>query len=243
MLHPACAPVAAACGHRDRPRVGRKTPVRPPEFRTQTFAGALSSGFCRHLVVKPPHGCQHGIGRRRGEAEVDGRNPQSAHGAQILGDFRGAAGKQMFFAVVGLGGYLGAVAMDPIGERDARRIASGVLDELAQPFDRGCGSVHSARNACRYSSVTLPRSANGGAPSASNSSSSQPAPTPTMTRPPDITSMVDRIFAASTAGRCGTTITDVRNRMREVLAARYAMAESCSWRSPRDPLGNSPVSE
>jgi hypothetical protein len=59
-----------------------------------------------------------------------------------------------------------------------------------------------------------------GAPIATNSSSSQPAPTPTMSRPPDITSMVARIFAVSTAGRCGTTITEVRNFSLEVLAAR-----------------------
>ena len=61
-----------------------------------------------------------------------------------------------------------------------------------------------------------------------------------MTQPPDITSMVESNFAVSTAGRCGT-ITEVRNRMREVLAARWAMA--ASWRSLRRPLGNSPVSE
>jgi hypothetical protein len=45
--------------------------------------------------------------------------------------------------------------------------------------------------------------------------------------------MVESNFAVSTAGRCSTTITEVRNRMREVLTARWAMAASCSWRARR----------
>ena len=89
-----------------------------------------------------------------------------------------------------------------------------------RPSNRGLSFVHSSRNAIRYSSVAAPRTANGGAPIAANSSSSQPAPTPTMSRPPDITSMVASIFAVSTAGRCGATITEVRNFSLEVLAAR-----------------------
>jgi fermentation-respiration switch protein FrsA (DUF1100 family) len=68
-----------------------------------------------------------------------------------------------------------------------------------------------------YPGVAAPRSANGGAPIATNSSSSQPAPTPTMSRPPDITSMVASIFAVSTAGRCGATITEVRNFAGDLL--------------------------
>src|SRR5262245_41491492 len=69
-----------------------------------------------------------------------------------------------------------------------------------RPSNRGLSFVHSSRNAIRYSSVAVPRSANGGAPIATNSSSSQPAPTPTMSRPPDITSMVARIFAREHGG-------------------------------------------
>ena len=38
-------------------------------------------------------------------------------------------------------------------------------------------------------------------------------------RPPDRTSMVASILAASTAGRCGTTMTASTRRIREVLAA------------------------
>src|SRR5206468_3821282 len=61
-----------------------------------------------------------------------------------------------FFAVVGLGGYLGAVAMDPIGERDARRIASGVLDELAQPFDRGAVARQGVERMLRIGADRVP---------------------------------------------------------------------------------------
>jgi len=62
----------------------------------------------------------------------------------------------------------------------------------------------------QYSSVTVPRGIEGpGASMASNSSRIQPAPTPSVSRPPDRTSMVERILAVSTAGRCGTTMTEV----------------------------------
>src|SRR6516164_757762 len=43
-----------------------------------------------------------------------------------------------------------------------------------RPSNRGLSFVHSSRNAIRYSSVAVPRSANGGASIATNSSSSQP---------------------------------------------------------------------
>jgi hypothetical protein len=65
---------------------------------------------------------------------------------------------------------------------------------------------------------------------------------PTISRPPDNTSMVESILAVRTAGRCGTTITEVRNLSFDVLAARYVTAVSCSWRSPREAGGNSPLS-
>ena len=81
-----------------------------------------------------------------------------------------------------------------------------------------------------YSSVTAPRSGNGVVTTASNSVFSQPAPMPTMSRPPDSTSSVASILAASTAGRCGTTSTAATRRMREVFAAIQAMPVSCSWR-------------
>ena len=52
-----------------------------------------------------------------------------------------------------------------------------------------------------YSSVTAPRSANGGAASASNSSGHHPTPTPTISRPPDIASIVASCFAVTTGLR------------------------------------------
>ena len=82
-----------------------------------------------------------------------------------------------------------------------------------------------------YSSVTAPRSSNGVVTTASNSVFSQPAPMPTTSRPPDSTSSVASILAASTAGRCGTTSTAATRRMREVLAAIQVMPTICSCRS------------
>ena len=67
--------------------------------------------------------------------------------------------------------------------------------------------------------MTAPRSSNGSVPIASNSSRHQPAPMPQVSRPSDSTSIVARIFAVSTAGRCGTTMTEVTSRSFEVLAA------------------------
>ena len=67
--------------------------------------------------------------------------------------------------------------------------------------------------------MTAPRSAKGVVTTASNSDCSQPAPMPTVSRPPESTSMVASILAASTAGRCGTTSTASTSRMRSVLAA------------------------
>ena len=92
-----------------------------------------------------------------------------------------------------------------------------------------------------YSSVTLPRSAKGGAPIASNSSFIQPAPMPRVTRPPDSTSIVASCLAASTAGRCGMTMTEVTSRSLLVRAATNASSISCSLRSPLPWLLNSPV--
>ena len=76
--------------------------------------------------------------------------------------------------------------------------------------------------ASRYSSVARPRSAKGGAPSASNSSFSQPTPQPTISRPLESTSIVASILAVSTGWRCGTTMTEVRSCTRWVRPARKA---------------------
>src|ERR1700735_2710431 len=92
------------------------------------------------------------------------------------------------------------------------------------PAKLGSSLVHSSRQASRYSSVTAPRSSNGSVPIASNSSRHQPAPTPSVSRPSDSTSIVARIFAVSTAGRCGTTMTAVTSRSFEVLAATKGAA-------------------
>jgi hypothetical protein len=71
-----------------------------------------------------------------------------------------------------------------------------------------------------YSSVTAPRSGKGVVTTASNSALSQPAPIPMVKRPPDKTSIVASILAASTTGRCGTTSTASTIRNFEVIAAR-----------------------
>jgi hypothetical protein len=41
-------------------------------------------------------------------------------------------------------------------------------------------------------------------------------PTPTVNGPLDSTSIIERIFAVGTAGRCGATITDVTRRRRDL---------------------------
>src|SRR5512134_3325065 len=100
------------------------------------------------------------------------------------------------------------------------------------PSKRGLSSVHRVLNTRRYSSVSLPRSANGGAPMARNSSSIQPAPTPTVTRPCESTSSVASALAVNTGGRCGTTITELSRRILDVAAARNAMTVNVSRQSP-----------
>ena len=118
-----------------------------------------------------------------------------------------------------------------------------LLKEVYLPAKAGSLSVHSTRNASRYSSVTLPRSAKGVVTTASNSAFSQPAPMPTTRRPPESTSMVESILAASTGWRCGTTMTASTRRMREVFAATKAVMVSCSWRCMGADEVNSPDSE
>ncbi len=108
------------------------------------------------------------------------------------------------------------------------------------PSNFGASLVQSSTKARTYSSVTVPRASKSGASMASNSSRIQPAPIPSVSRPPERTSMVERILAVSTAGRCGTTMTEVTRRRRVVFAAIQAISVSCSCRSPRVPLGNSP---
>ena len=100
------------------------------------------------------------------------------------------------------------------------------------PSKRGSSSVHSVLNIRRYSSVTLPRSENGGAPMARNSSSIQPAPIPTVTRPCDSTSSVASALAVNMGGRCGTTMTELSSRILVVAPARNAIAVSSSRQSP-----------
>ena len=78
---------------------------------------------------------------------------------------------------------------------------------------------------------------------AMNSSSHQPAPMPNVRRPFDRKSMVARIFAVSTAGRWGTTITEVTMRSFLVAAAMNVAAVSCSSLGAAAPDGNSPESE
>jgi hypothetical protein len=86
--------------------------------------------------------------------------------------------------------------------------------------------------AARYSSVTLPLSAKGGAPIISNSSSNHPAPTPTVNLPPESSSMVERILAEWTAPRWGTTMMELKSVMLVVTAARYAITVNNSRASP-----------
>ena len=74
-----------------------------------------------------------------------------------------------------------ALAADP--DRRVRLLhrlgqKADVAETTWRPAKRGSSSVHSSLKACSHSSVTRPRSSNGGAPTASNSSFIQPAPTP-----------------------------------------------------------------
>ena len=63
------------------------------------------------------------------------------------------------------------------------------------PSNFGLSLVHSSMNALRYSLVTAPRSAKGGASSNSNSSSIQPTPAPRINRPLESISRVESILA------------------------------------------------
>src|SRR5881275_2815790 len=92
------------------------------------------------------------------------------------------------------------------------------------PSKRGFSSVHKTRQTAIVSSVTAPRSSNGSVPIASNSSLHQPTPMPQVKRPSDNTSIVEMIFAVSTGGRCGTTVTEVTSRNFEVFAATKVTA-------------------
>src|ERR1700710_2665478 len=88
-------------------------------------------------------------------------------------------------------------------------LVSTLLNRTWAPSRTGLSCVHNAFHAWMYSSVTAPRAAKGGVSRASNSSFIQPDPTPAMTLPPDRTSAVESSLAVSTAGRYGTTSTDV----------------------------------
>ena len=79
---------------------------------------------------------------------------------------------------------------------------------------------------------------------AKNSSSHQPAPMPSVRRPFDRKSIVARIFAVSTAGRCGTTITEVTMRSFVVAAAmKAALRQLLVPVDAAAPEGNSPLRE
>src|ERR1700675_1461348 len=110
------------------------------------------------------------------------------------------------------------------------------------PANVGLSLVHSSLKARIYSSVTAPRLSYGGAPIASNSSRIQPTPQPTMSRPLESTSIVARIFAVSTGGRYGTTMTDVSSLAVDVIPARKVKSVSCSRHSPDGLLTNEPLS-
>ena len=87
------------------------------------------------------------------------------------------------------------------------------------PENFGNSAVQSSLQAAIHSSVTCPRSSNGAAPIASNSSRHQPTPIPSVSRPLDRKSIVDSSLAVSTAGRCGTTMTESTKRSFVVNAA------------------------
>ena len=61
-----------------------------------------------------------------------------------------------------------------------------------------------------------------------------------MTRPPDSTSAVSNSFAASTAGRYGTTATEVSSLMRCVQPAMNASVAMASKHSPVGAPGQMP---
>jgi hypothetical protein len=65
---------------------------------------------------------------------------------------------------------------------------------------------------------------------------------PTVTRPFDSTSTVASVLAASSGGRCGTTITEVSSRTLRVSAAAYVRHESCSRQYPVPLTGCLPLS-
>src|SRR5438045_8200655 len=95
-----------------------------------------------------------------------------------------------------------------------------MLEKLAYlPLKLGLSLLHSSRQTAIVSSVTAPRSSNGSVPTASNSSLHQPTPMPQVKRPSDSTSIVARVLAVKTGGRCGTTVTEVTIRSLEVFAA------------------------
>ena len=56
------------------------------------------------------------------------------------------------------------------------------------------------------------------------------------------TSIVARIFAVRTGGRCGTTMTDVSSLAVDVTPARKVRRVSCSMHSPDGLLTNEPLS-
>ena len=65
---------------------------------------------------------------------------------------------------------------------------------------------------------------------------------PSVSRPPDSTSMVASILAVSTAGRCGTTITEETSRSLLVLRRHERHLDQLLVPFAAAPAGNSPLS-
>src|SRR5215831_3098989 len=98
-------------------RAGLGVRRAPVLVSVRGFELSPRSRFGDDLLVEP----SHGVDSERGKIEVDRLYPELAHGAQVVDDLGVAAGEQEPLAVVGLRGRRGSVAMDPKGERDARR--------------------------------------------------------------------------------------------------------------------------
>jgi hypothetical protein len=77
---------------------------------------------------------------------------------------------------------------------------------------------------------------------ASNSSRIHPTPQPTMRRPLESTSTVASIFAVSTGGRCGSTMTEVSSFAEDVTPTRKLRSDNCSKHSPDGLPANVPLS-
>src|SRR5262249_22209434 len=130
MMHP------AGLGGRNPAALRGKTPRRRRSFGAPGTSRA-STHLGRPLAVEFTHRCEPGVGTRLGKAEIHGHDAELAHRAQVVRSLRRAAREQMPVAVVDLGGDEVAVPVHPVGKRDPRAIAAGLLDQLAQSGDSG----------------------------------------------------------------------------------------------------------